>query len=170
MVSFFLLVVWILQRRVDIMRITTYSVELDNDQSVLVKRGAVNYNSAALTRADLVVTMMNSLFRVNRKAEEHVYILGMNTKCKVVGTFLLSKGTMDSSIVVPRDIFIRVCLCGAGGFIMVHNHPSGSVIPSKEDICVTKRIKECSELMGIRFLDHIIIGDGYYSFKEFGDL
>lgn len=152
------------------MRITTYSVELDDDLCVLVKRGAVNYEAAALTRADLVVTMMNTIFRVDRKAEEYVYILGMNTKCKVVGAFLLSKGTIDSSIVVPRDIFIRLCLCGAGGFIMVHNHPSGSVNPSEEDVYATKRIKECADLMGIKFLDHIIIGDGYYSFKEYGRL
>lgn len=152
------------------MRITTYSMELDDDLCVLVKRGAVNYDATVLNRADLVVTMMNDVFRVNRKAEEHVYILGMNTKCRVVGVFLLSKGTIDSSIVVPRDIFIRLFLCGAGGFIMVHNHPSGSVTPSEEDVGATKRIKECSNLMGIKFLDHIIIGDGYYSFKEYGNL
>lgn len=152
------------------MRITTYSIELDNELCVLVKRGAVNYNTAPLNRADLIVKMMNSVYRIDRKAEEHVYILGMNSKCKIIGVFHLSKGTMDASIVVPRDIFIRLFLCGAGNFIMIHNHPSGSVMPSREDISTTKRIKECSELIGIRFLDHIIIGDGYYSFNEYGNL
>lgn len=61
---------------------------------------------------------------------------------------------------------MKALLCGAVSIIVVHNHPSGDAAPSKEDINVTKRIKKAGEVIGIGLLDHIIIGDGYYSFLE----
>jgi DNA repair protein RadC len=62
--------------------------------------------------------------------------------------------------------FNRLLLCGANSFVLLHNHPSGDTSPSKEDIAAFKRIKQCSELLGINFLDNIIVGDNYYSFIE----
>lgn len=61
---------------------------------------------------------------------------------------------------------MKLCLCGAYGFVLVHNHPSGNCCPSKEDREVTEKMKQCGELMNINLVDHIIVGNGYYSFKE----
>lgn len=148
------------------MRITSYTVELNGKLNVLVKDDAVNYNATSLNSADLIADMMNNIFRLNLKAEEFVYVIAMNTKCYVLGVFLLSKGSVNNSLVSPRDIFVRLFLCGACNFVLVHNHPSGDTAPSNEDINMTKRINECATLMGVKLLDHIIVGDNYYSFKE----
>lgn len=152
------------------MRITSYSVELNGKLNVLTKENGVNYKTVRLNQASLIADMMNEVFRLNSKAEEHVYILALDTKCNVIGVFLLSKGCVDASLVSPRDIFVRLFLCGASCFVMCHNHPSGDTTPSNEDLSTTKRVKECSTLMGIKLLDHIIVGDDYYSFQEKGIL
>ena len=139
-------------------------------RSVLVKRNAVNYKDNKLNSASSIVDMMNSLYDLNNMAEEHVYLLAMNTKCYIIAAFLLSKGSVNASIVGPREIFTRLCLCGANNFVLTHNHPSGDSTPSNDDFAVTRRIKECAELMGMKFLDHLVVGDSYYSFAEHGYL
>jgi DNA repair protein RadC len=152
------------------MRITSYSVELNGKLNVLTKENGVNYKTIRLNQPEFIVEMMNEIFRLNSKAEEHVYILALDTKCNIIGVFLLSKGCVDASLISPRDIFVRLCLCGASCFVMCHNHPSGDTNPSNEDLNTTKRVKECAALMGVKLLDHIIVGDNYYSFKEHGIL
>jgi DNA repair protein RadC len=79
-------------------------------------------------------------------------------------------GTLHSSLVHPREVFKAAILSNAAGFILAHNHPSGELTPSKDDIAVTERIKEAGDLLGIDLLDHIIVGDGkrYTSFREQG--
>jgi DNA repair protein RadC len=153
-----------------IMRITSYTVELKGKLSVLVKEEAVNYLDIPLNSSRAIAEMMNNIFRMNYKAEEYVYILALNTKCHPVGVFLLTKGTVDRNLVSPREIFVRLFLCGANCFVMIHNHPSGDPTPSTEDFQMTKRLKECSTLVGVNFLDHIIIGDSYFSFTDKGIL
>lgn len=152
------------------MRVTSYSVELKGKLSVLVKENAVNYDDVLLNNAGAIAEMMNNVYRLKQKAEEYVYVLALDTKCNLVGVFLLTKGTADRSLVGPREIFVRLFLCGANCFVMIHNHPSGDPTPSTEDINMTKKLKECSTLIGINFLDHIIIGDTYYSLSEKGFL
>ena len=88
-------------------------------------------------------------------------------KVKNIGIFETNHGSVNSSVVSPREIFVRLCLCGAAHFIIAHNHPSGDPAPSKEDMEVTRRMGEAGKIMNIGLLDHIIIGDGcYWSFKE----
>lgn len=152
------------------MRVTSYSVELKDKLSVLVKESAVNYDDVLLNNSYTIAKMMNDIYRLNQKAEEYLYMLALNTKCNLVGVFLVTKGTADRSLVNPREIFVRLFLCGANCFVMVHNHPSGDPTPSTEDIHITKTIKECSALIGVHFLDHIIIGDTYCSLSEKGIL
>ena len=73
----------------------------------------------------------------------------------------------NTTVVNCREILIRALLCGATNIIIIHNHPSGVPEPSREDVQITKKLQEASELIGIQFSDHIIIGrDGYYSFNE----
>ena len=84
---------------------------------------------------------------------------------------MISQGTVNVSVVSPREIFIEAVKHHAVSLVMIHNHPSGDPAPSREDINLTKRVKEAGELLGIRLLDHIIIGDNcYISLKERGIL
>lgn len=151
------------------MRITSYSVELQGKLSVLVQEDSVNYETMPLNNPEKIAGMMNAIFRLSQKAEEYVYIIALNTKCRPVGVFMLTKGTVDRSLISPREIFVRMFLCGANCFVMVHNHPSGDPSPSTEDRNMTRKIKECCQLVSVNLLDHIIIAeDGYYSFNDSG--
>lgn len=105
------------------------------------------------------------------KENENLMMLALNTKSALLDEFLISKGTVNSSIASPREIFIEALKVRAVSIILLHNHPSGDPTPSREDKIVTRRIKEAGDLIGISLLDHIIIGDNsYISFKEEGYL
>lgn len=100
-------------------------------------------------------------------SKEHFQILMLNTKNHLIGVATISIGSLNSSIVHPRELFRTAIKRSAASIILAHNHPSGDATPSREDIEVTKRIKNAGDLVGIDVLDHIIIGDNcYYSFKE----
>lgn len=150
------------------MRINFYDTRIEEDNSImLVKEKGVNYGVESLDNAKSIVNMMNAVTELNKKAEEHIYLIGVNSKNKVVGVFLISKGTMNQCIVSPREIFIRLLLVGAVHFMVCHNHPSKDCTPSREDIVFTSRLKEAGLLLNVPLVDHIIIGgDWYYSFNE----
>lgn len=153
------------------MRIITYKTKLNEDKcNILVKEKSINYQSNGLTTPDSIFNMMNNVFDMQNLAEEYLYMICCDSKQKVIGVFEISHGTVNASLINPREIFIRALLCGAVNIFLTHNHPSGNSFPSQEDIKVTKRIKECGELMGIKLIDHIIIGDDYYSLKQEGNL
>lgn len=102
---------------------------------------------------------------------EQILVVFIDSKSKVLGDMVISTGTVNSSIVAPREIFLNALKHQATYIIMLHNHPSGDPTPSKEDIITTKRIREAEILIGIRLMDHIIIGDNkYISLKEQGIL
>ena len=104
----------------------------------------------------------------NFKQEVFKLIL-LNTKNIIIGTKDVFKGTLNSSIVHPREVFKEAVQRGSANIIVCHNHPSGDPNPSKEDIDITLRLKECGNIMGIGLLDHIIIGNNkYVSLKEKG--
>lgn len=99
--------------------------------------------------------------------KEHLRIIMLNTKNFVMAVKDISIGSINSSIVHPREVFSEAIRKNSASIIICHNHPSGDPTPSGEDIKVTQRLKECSELLGIDLLDHIIIGNGVYiSLKE----
>ncbi|MGI6097302.1 MAG: RadC family protein [Dethiobacteria bacterium] len=101
------------------------------------------------------------------KKKEYFKILLLDTKNRVLTREQVSEGSLNASIVDIRHIFGTALKKSAASLILVHNHPSGDPHPSREDIRITKRIKEVGELMGIELLDHLIIGDGcFLSFKE----
>jgi len=106
---------------------------------------------------------------LRHKSQEHMKLLLLNTKSCLLGEQNISKGTVNASIITPREILIEALLTKAVSFILLHNHPSGDPTPSKEDIRITKRIKNAGDIIGIELLDHIIIGDNQYiSFREEG--
>ncbi|MCC6847953.1 MAG: DNA repair protein RadC [Deltaproteobacteria bacterium] len=102
-----------------------------------------------------------------RKEQFHVILLdGKNRPLKDVR---VSEGTLTASLVHPREVFVPVIEESAAAIILVHNHPSGDPTPSAEDIAITHRLREVGELMGVRVLDHVIIGHGrYVSFSDEG--
>ncbi len=106
---------------------------------------------------------------LRHKEQEQIRIMLLNTKGALIRDVLISQGTVNSSVVSPREIFLEALKYHAVNLILVHNHPSGDPAPSQEDIQLTRRVKEAGELIGIRLLDHIIIGDNsYISFRERG--
>lgn len=94
--------------------------------------------------------------------QEHLVALLLNAKCEIESRITVSIGELTSTVVHPREVFRPAIRKGAAGIILVHNHPSGDPTPSQDDIQSTKRIMEVSKLVGIRLLDHLIIGDGRY--------
>jgi len=106
---------------------------------------------------------------MRHKEQELFRAMFFNTRQVLIRDVLLSKGTVNASLASPREIFIEALRHQAVSIILVHNHPSGDPEPGRDDILLTKRVEECGSLMGIRLLDHIIIGDAsYVSFKERG--
>lgn len=148
------------------MRINKYTTLKGKDNvPELVKEVSVNYpRYNSLGNPEDIAEMMNDIFHANKQTEEVCHIICLNQKMKVQGIFEVSRGTVNSSCLNPREIFMKALLCGAVGIIVTHNHPSGDVSPSTEDINVTKRIKQAGEIIGIGLLDHIIISESYYSF------
>ena len=99
--------------------------------------------------------------------QEHMKLLMLNTKSKLLGESDISKGTVNASLISPRELFIEALEKHAVAIILIHNHPSGDPTPSSADLLLTKRVQEAGKLIGIELLDHIIIGNNcYISFSE----
>ena len=106
---------------------------------------------------------------IQDKAKEHFKAILLNTRNKIVAISTISVGTLNSSLVHPREVFKDALAHSASSIILAHNHPSDDPEPSDDDISVTRRLVEAGRLMGIDVLDHIIITrQGYTSLKEKG--
>jgi len=100
---------------------------------------------------------------------EQILLLMMDSKSRIIKDMVISSGTVNTSIMPSREVYLNALKYEAVNIILVHNHPSGDPTPSMEDIHVTKRMKEAGNLIGITLMDHIIIGDNrYISLKEQG--
>lgn len=94
--------------------------------------------------------------------KEHFSIIMVNTKNKIIGINIVSMGTLKQTLVHPREVFRPAVIASASKIFLCHNHPSGGPTQSKEDIAITKRLKEAGKILGIEVLDHIILGDNKY--------
>jgi DNA repair protein RadC len=116
--------------------------------------------------ADVAALVMEDMRYLDR---EHFRTLSLNTKNQLVHLDTISVGSLNSSLVHPREVFKRAVMHSAAAVILVHNHPSGDPAPSAEDVEVTRRLVQAGGILGIAVLDHVIIGDGrYVSLKEEG--
>ncbi|MBX3027869.1 hypothetical protein KF840_23495 [bacterium] len=107
--------------------------------------------------------------RLATERVEFFYAVLLDNKHRKLRDVLLSKGSLTASIVHPRDAYLPVIRYSAAAVIFVHNHPSGDPTPSREDLDITRRLREVGELIGVRVLDHIVIGQGrYVSFVDDG--
>lgn len=112
--------------------------------------------------------LMPRLRYANR--EQFIVVL-LNSKNKVIGTELISEGSLTSSVVHPREVYKPAILQHAAAIVAAHNHPSGDPSPSEEDVELTELLADAGKVLGIPLVDHLIIGDGdYYSFQENGAL
>lgn len=108
---------------------------------------------------------------MRHREQEELHLMMLNSKNALIRDSLMFKGTVSMSVASPREIFLEAFRYHAVSIILIHNHPSGDPTPSGEDRKMTARIREAGQLLGIRLLDHIIIGDqSYFSFKERGIL
>ena len=107
--------------------------------------------------------------RFRDEKREHFLVVLVDARHRILREEVISIGSLTSSIVHPREVFAPAVRASAGAVILIHNHPSGEPSPSEDDIAVTRRLERAAEILGIRILDHIIVGDGEYaSFKEMG--
>ena len=105
--------------------------------------------------------------RLRYVAKEQFVVILLNSKNKVIGTEVVSEGSLSSSIVHPREVFAPAMLHHAAAIMVAHNHPSGDPKPSFEDEEITRMLSRSGKVLGIPMIDHVIIGDGnYYSFLE----
>ena len=134
-----------------------------------LQRGLETIKYVRVTNAEIVYTYYHSLLQT--RSQEHFYCLYLDSQKKVLESKLLFLGTVNYSMVHPREVFLEAYSHHATSIICVHNHPSGDATPSRADIELTKRLIEIGKLMGIPIDDHIIIGrNTYYSFFEAGKM
>jgi DNA repair protein RadC len=120
---------------------------------------------------DLNIIFLSVLNHENEvdRVKEHFWVSGMDTRLKIQYIELVSLGSLDRTIVHPREVFRFAIMKAVSAIVMCHNHPSGDPEPSQEDITLTKRLLEVGKIIGIEVLDHVIIANGMYvSLKEKG--
>lgn len=144
-----------------------YDTRLENGLPVLVKEQEIITEIKTIYNQEHIYRLCKESLQMHKRTEEYVYIIAVNTKGRILGAFEICHGTVNAAIINPRDILIKLLLLGSVCFFLVHNHPSQVVLPSYEDVCITKRLKEAGKIVGIELLDHLIIGeDEYYSFSD----
>jgi DNA repair protein RadC len=134
----------------------------------LVIEGQKEYRPLSLSCSGAVYNAFKNLAESDR---EKFYAVHLDAKNKVIGVDMVSQGSIDSSLVHPREVFKPAILNSAASVIFVHSHPTGDPEPSVSDKEITKQLEMAGEIMGIDVLDHVIIGrDKYYSFADKGEL
>lgn len=134
-----------------------------------INREVDTIKNVKLTSSDLVYKYYKD--KIGDKLQEYFYAIYLDSGKKVIGDKLLFIGTVNYSLVHPREIFKEAYLLGASAIICIHNHPGGNPLPSKQDYDITKNLVEASKILGVKFLDHIIITKkNYYSFLENDDI
>lgn len=121
------------------------------------------------TNPDVVAEFIYSGLKLDRCADEYTYCLCLDIKGHLIGLFEVSHGTVNGTVVSPREVYQKALLLGAVSIILTHNHPSGDPTPSRDDITVTRKIKEAGKLVDVPLLDHVIVArSGYYSMQSEG--
>jgi DNA repair protein RadC len=123
-------------------------------------------NNKRITSAQDVYDELKSF---STKAQEHFLVITLDGASHIINTRTVFIGTLNQSLVHPREVFADAIADRAAGIIIAHNHPSGTLEASRADIQITQRLKEVSKLVGIELLDHVILAkDGFYSFSDEG--
>ncbi len=122
-----------------------------------------------VTNADDVSEIVRTVIGSEITEQEHFVLITLNGGSRPIRAESVFIGTVNQSLVHPREIFRRAIVDNACGIIIAHNHPSGTLEASRADIQITSRLKEVAKLVGIELLDHVIVtADGHYSFSDEG--
>jgi DNA repair protein RadC len=129
-------------------------------ETLIVKEALPDYLAKKTIKCSQDV---NQLFEfLVKETKEHFIAIHLDSKNKILCIDRVSSGSLSASVVHPREVMKSTLLSSAAALILVHNHPSGDPTPSREDSELTSRLKEAAEILGVRLLDHVIIGDGQY--------
>lgn len=151
------------------MNINTYDLILDAESKLtsLQLQESFAYPCDRFTSPRAIFELMQSKFNLHTRADEYVYLAAFNNAMRLLGLFEISHGTVNSSLIDPRGVFLRAVQIGASSIMLIHNHTSGRASPSKDDMNTCKRIKTAGQLLGIPLTDFMIIDcDEYLSFHE----
>jgi len=131
----------------------------------MIKEGSIPYGEEQIINSRAAAKIARSF--LGDTDREHVLVLILDQKNRVNGINLVSTGSLSSAILHPREVFKPAILGNAARIAIIHNHVSGDIQPSQEDVKITERLREAGEILGIHVLDHIILGDGkHFSFLE----
>jgi DNA repair protein RadC len=134
--------------------------------SIELAKRYTSQNNRKITSAEDVYSELKSF---TNKKQEYFLSITLDGASHIINTRTVFIGTLNQSLVHPREVFADAIADRSAGIIIAHNHPSGTLIPSRADISITQRLKEVSKLVGIELLDHIILAkDGFYSFADEG--
>lgn len=139
-------------QKIDIVR-----VKLDTEKSI--------YSDENIDSPEKMVSVVGS--EIKELANECVFLANLNTKNQIINMSVISQGLINQSLLHPREIFNKAILSNASGVMLFHNHPSGDITPSKQDKEITEKIAFSGELLGIKLLDHIIVGAGNFAYFSF---
>lgn len=128
----------------------------------------VNHYLQPFTRYTSPEQVFDTFSFLRHETKEYFFAIHLDGKNRICCVDEVSVGSLNQSVVHPREVFKTALLSSAAALILVHNHPTGDTTPSREDIEITRRLKETGEIIGIKLLDHIIIGDSYLSFVSQG--
>lgn len=148
-------------------RVKALQIKAVMELSKRLSSALIMNNRLAIKSPDEVAKLLMEEMRYLKK--EVFKIILLNTKNHIIKQVNVSVGSLNASIVHPREVFSEAVKTGCSGLLLAHNHPSGDPEPSREDIETTQRLINAGNILGIKVLDHVIIGDGrYVSFKEQG--
>lgn len=136
-------------------------------ETLTIKEEITNYLQPG-NRYTSPMQIFDTFSFLRHETKEYFLALHLDGKNRIVAVEIVSVGSLNQSIVHPREVFKTALLSSAAAILIMHNHPSGDPTPSSEDLAITKRLKEVGDLIGIKVLDHIIIGESYKSFVEVG--
>ena len=139
-------------QKIDIVR-----VKLDTEKSI--------YSDENIDSPEKLISVVGS--EIKELANECVLLANLNTKNQIINMSVISQGLIDRSLLHPREVFNKAILSNASGVMLFHNHPSGDITPSKQDKEITEKIAFSGELLGIKLLDHIIVGAGNFAYFSF---
>lgn len=135
-------------------------------KTVVLRENAPTWVTNRFTDPLQIFEMFRDLYN---ETKEHFVTLHLDVKNRIICKETVSIGSLNQSIIHPREVFKTALLSNAAAVILMHNHPSGDPEPSSEDKAITRRLQEAGDIMGIKVLDHIIIGDdNYLSFVQAG--
>ena len=153
------------------MKITCYDIKKSKQNSPeLIKQKDVGCDSSPMDTPGKIADFVTYMLGAKDFLEERTHVIALSASGKILGIFQVGQGTSTACMVGSKEVFSRLIAINATAFVITHNHPSGKITPSNNDIELTRKLLEAGKVLDIPCLDHIITGDGsnYFSFKESG--